>query len=94
LGRGLSLILDGNLLGEEYQIELYIIRENGDRRVLQMFDVRSNLYYWGLGFIVRRLVREDDKAWIYGFEIWQRLKFYAVTHPGDLEELKAQFGSS
>jgi hypothetical protein len=92
LVRGLSLILDGNLLGENYQIELYVIQEDGDRRVLQMFEGRYNLYHRGLGFIVRRMVREDDKAWIYGFEIWQRLKFYAVAHPGDLEELKAQFG--
>ena len=92
LVRGMSRILDGNLLGEKYKIDLYVINEEGDREILQMLEGSSNLYHRGLGFIVRRMVREDGKAWIYGFEIWQRLKFYAIVHPGDLEELKAKFG--
>jgi len=94
LVRGMALILDERLLDDEYEIDLHIIREDDDRKALELFEGRSSLYHRGLGFIVRRMVREDEKAWMYAFEIWGRLKFYAVVHPGDLHRLKEQFGAA
>lgn len=88
LVRGMSLILDGRMLDIDYEIDLHVIREDGDREVLGLFEGRSNLYHRGLGFIVRRMVREDDRAWMYAFEIWGRLKFYSVVHPGDLHRIE------
>jgi hypothetical protein len=92
--RGMSMILDGILLDDGYQFDLHVIRESGDREILESFEGRSKVYHRGLGFIVRRMTREDCKAWIYAFEIWERLKFYAVVHPGDLDQLQAQFGTA
>jgi len=94
LVRGMSLILDGLLLGDEYVVDLHVIKEESDHEATNLFEGRSSLYHRGLGFIVNRMVREDHKSWIYSFEIWQRFKFYTVVHPGDLEELQQKYGAA
>jgi hypothetical protein len=94
LVRGMALVLDNCLLGPEYKIDLHVVRQEGDRQMLKLFDGRSQLYHRGLGFVIRRMVREDDQAWMYAIHIWERLRFYVVAHPGDLREPEGNRGAA
>jgi hypothetical protein len=89
LVRGMALIIDSRLLGPEYRIELHVIREDAERETRALFREKGSVYHRGLGFIVRRLTREDDRAWLYSFFIWERLSFYASVHPDPSQPPKA-----
>ena len=93
LVRGMSYVLDGHLLGDEYHIDLHVIKEESDQEAIKLFEGRSSIYHRGLGFLIMRIVRDDERGWIYGFNIWRKLKFYAVAHPGDIGYLKQQSSS-
>jgi len=86
LVRGMTLIIDGKLIDKNYCIELYVLKEGGDPQLLYLFETHSSLYHRGLGYVVRRLKRNDNHAWIYEFLIWQKLLFYVMVHPGDMKD--------
>jgi len=81
LVRGMTYVLDGKVLDENFHIKLYVIDLPRADRLLQIFRKNAETHHRGLGFVVRRLIREDDQAWIYEFGIWQKLVFYVEVLP-------------
>lgn len=87
LVRGMAYVLDEEPIPQEATIELYVIKEGADKGLLQLLKGAASVYHRGFGFQVLRSIREDGNAWIYGFHIWQTMKFYVIVHFGDMEHL-------
>lgn len=77
----MSLIIDGALLPCDYVIALYVVDEHKIGSVLKMFRNHGTLYHRGMGFILSRVCRNDNRAWLYAVQIWERLRFYVVVTP-------------
>lgn len=88
LVRGMAFVLDKEPIPEDAIIELYIIKEDCDKGLMKLLEGVGSVYHRGFGFQVVRSIREDGNAWIYGFLIWQKMKFYVIVHFGDMEHLK------
>jgi len=85
--RGIAYIADSSFIDEGYKIEPYIVDDQSVTELMNLMDQSGMIFDRRPGFLVKRLLAENDKVGgIYFIEIWDRFKIHVIVSPNDLEK--------
>jgi hypothetical protein len=80
--RGLTYLLAGKLIGDEYLLEVFVINGEAALPVNEILERHGVRHERGPGVTVRHAPAGDDPtSGVFEIEIWGRLKLYAGVHP-------------
>lgn len=85
--RGVAFVTDGILIEGQYEINVYILGEDGAQPIVEMIDKFGEQLHRGPGLLVKRAVMSQDRrTGFYVVEIWGRVKLYASVTPKEVED--------
>lgn len=85
--RGIVYIADKSFIGEEYEIQVYVLDDNKATVIRNLVNENGEIFSREPGFrVTRSLVENDAVGGIYFIEIWGRLRFYVLVFPKKLRE--------
>lgn len=89
--RGLTYLLTGQLIGEDYNLEVFVVNGEAAEPVNQILAHHGVRHDRGPGIeLWRAPAQADPVSAVFAIEIWGKLKLYAGVHPRELEDLDSK----